>query len=240
MAITFVNAGVESAAASGNVTLAAPASPVNGDIWIACCVTHDQVAMSMDVAWTQILQGNGGGSTNRVAAWWFRYAGSTPSMVVTHAAGDAIIGGVAAFRGCIASGSPIDVASATVRASAATATVAFNDVTTTTANTMIVVCGGMDNDNDWATPLSGFAIAFEDTAAGTNGTYQTTLGLDACVALDYKIQAAIASTGLSTLTAGGANNTGTITFALKEPAAVVAAAYMERVHTTAVRRAAFH
>src|SRR5688572_153064 len=109
MAITFVNAGTKGSAASGNITLGAPASPQVDDVWIAVIHSSDQVAHSF-TGWTQVVQGNGGGTTSRFSGWYFRYAGSLPNLVVTHTAGQSPVGGIAAFRGCRNTGSPINLA----------------------------------------------------------------------------------------------------------------------------------
>src|SRR3990167_764503 len=118
MAVAFIVAGAEGSAASDNITLGTPdvSGQVNDYIWLAVIHTSDQNNMTMDAAWTEIFQQNGTGSTNsRLAVFYHRYAGSVPSMVVTHSAGQSPIGGVAVFSGCITIGSPVDAISAITR-----------------------------------------------------------------------------------------------------------------------------
>src|SRR5512135_3730361 len=99
MAATFVNVGTEASAGSGNITLNAPATPATDDVWIAAIHSTDNVSHTL-TDWTQIAQGNGGGLTSHLSVWYFRYAGSTPNLVVGHTSGDTIVGGIAAFSGC--------------------------------------------------------------------------------------------------------------------------------------------
>src|SRR4030095_13185801 len=112
----FMGAGAKGEAASGNITLGEPTyatgfTKATNDIWIAAVHSSDQVAHTF-TDWTQIAQGNGGGTTSRLSVWYFRYAGSNPNFAVTHAAGVSPVGGIAAFRCCLATGSPVDVSSA--------------------------------------------------------------------------------------------------------------------------------
>lgn len=185
MAISFVNAGAEGSAASGNITLGAPASPQNDDIWIAIVHSSDQVSHTF-TDWTQIFQANGGGTTSRLSVWYFRYAGSTPNLVVSHSAGQSPIGGILAFRGCVKTGSPVDT---TGSGSAGTdASIELTGITPTHDNCMLVACDGAADDNNRSTLPTGFAAGLEDTAASTQNCYQTTAGTpDGSVAGHYKL-----------------------------------------------------
>lgn len=213
MAIQFVNAGAEGSAASGNITLGAPASPQVGDIWIAVVHSSDQVTHSF-TDWTQIAQGNGGGTTSRISVWWFRYNGSTPNLVVTHTGGQSPIGGILAFRGCLSTGDPIDVVGSITGGTDASIEIAA--VTTTVANTMLVACDGSADDNNRTTIPTGFTAALEDTGAGTNNAFVTTAGTpDGSVAAFYLVQAGIGSSGALTDTQAAADPWASVLFALK-------------------------
>src|SRR5687767_11189013 len=99
MAITPVGVGAKGAAASGDITLGAPSgTPAVNDYWLAAIHSSDQVAHTFS-GWTQIAQGNGGGTTSRLSVWYHRYAGSTPNLVVGHTGGQSPIGGIISFRG---------------------------------------------------------------------------------------------------------------------------------------------
>jgi hypothetical protein len=219
MAITFVNAGAEGSAASGNCTLSAPASPVSGDVWIAVVHSTDQVAHSF-TDWTQIFQANGGGTTSRLSVWYFRYAGSNPNLIVTHTAGDAIIGGIAAFRGVVATGNPV-VTPGT--GSSGTGTQTGNGITPGSEGAAVLFATGR-GDDDSLSAITNFTVAFEDSGGGTQNAYVTTLGLDGGVGLYYWIQTgAPTATGTLTATSAATDPWASIVFALWPATDVVAA-----------------
>lgn len=212
-AVEFVNAGTEAAAASGGITLNAPASPVSGDIWIAVIHTSDQVAHTL-TDWTQISQFNGSDTTSRLSAWYFRYAGSNPNLVVGHTAGASIIGGIASFRGCIGTGSPIDTTGATT-SGPTDATIEVAGITPTAANCMLVIADGAADDNNRSTLPTSFTAAFEDSGGGTQSCYQDTAGTpDASVACHYRIWTT-GATGGFTDTMAASDPWASVMFALK-------------------------
>lgn len=211
--VSFINAGAEGSAGSGNITLGAPASPVNDDIWIACVHSSDQVSHSF-TDWTQIAQGNGGGTTSRISMWYFRYAGSNPNLTVTHSSGQSPIGGIAAFRGADTSGSPVD-ASCTGSISGGTDdTMETTGCTPGTSNTMLVICSGSADDNNY-TAASGFSIAFEDSGGGTQNAFHTTAGTpDGSVSIEYKTHSS-GATGNFTVTQAASDAWASVLIALE-------------------------
>lgn len=214
MAITFVNAGAEGSAASGNITLGAPASPQNGDIWIAVIHSSDQVAHSMSGDWTQIVQGNGGGTTSRLSVWWHRYNGVTPSLVVTHSAGQSPIGGIAAFRGCVATGSPVGAVGSI--GTGTTATIAHPGIAIS-GEIMHLLCNGAADDNN-RTLVTNYTNALEDSGAGTNNAYVTTAGTpDGSVCLMYRLVTNIANSTIN-MTQAAADPFAGVQIALVGPA----------------------
>lgn len=196
MPVQYVNSGTEGSAASGNITLGAPASPVNGDVWIAVVHSSDQVAHTF-TDWTQIVQGNGGGTTSRLSVWFFRYNGSTPNLIVGHTGGQSPIGGIAAYRGVKSTGNPYDVAGTV--AGGTDASLEHTAISTTVTGCMILACNGSADDNNRSTLPTDYRARFEDTAASTQNCFQTTAGTpDGSVALHDKIQAATGTTGTVT------------------------------------------
>lgn len=197
--IVPVNVGTEGSAASGNVTPGLPASLLANDILI--CVVHstDQVAHSMNgTYWSQIQQGNGGGTTSRLSWWWHRYDGSTdPDRVVTHASGDTIVAGIIAYRGCVRTGSPINTSSAV--AGGTDATMEAATITPSVDGCMLLHAHGAGDDNN-VTQLSGWTTRFEDSGGGTQGAYVSTLGTDGMVGAQEQLQASKAATGTITVT----------------------------------------
>ena len=186
-AASFVNAGASAAAASGNITLGAPASPATDDIWIATIHSRDQVAHTL-TDWTQIVQANGGQTVSRLSVWYFRYAGSTPNLVVGHTAGDTIVGGIAAFRGLDTNASPVDtagtIAAGTTGVAGVDLAIEHTTITPSTSNTMLLAINGFADNQARDTIPTGFAAAFDPAG---NECYLSNLGGDGSVALHYKV-----------------------------------------------------
>jgi hypothetical protein len=216
MPITFVNAGAKGEAASGNVTAGAPASPVSGDIWIAACHTSDQNTHSF-TDWTEIFQANGGGTTSRLSVWWFRYAGTTPNLTLTHTGGASPIIGIAAFRDCATSGSPVHLISA--GGSGTDTTIEYGAITTTVDGCMLLAIDGLAGIETRQSSLMGsYAVAFEDPAGAVQRCFRTALGdPDGSVALWYLLQTTQGTTGSETSGMGGARPWTSVRIALAPP-----------------------
>lgn len=213
MAISFVNAGAEGSAVNGNITLGAPASPVVDDVWIAAVHSSDNVVHTF-TGWTQIFQANGGSAASRLSVWYVRYAGSAPNLLVTHTGGQSPIGGIAAFRGCKAAGSPVHVLGA--GGAGTDASIELSGVTTTIADCMLVAVDGAADDNNRTTLPAGFAAAL--TEAGPTNAYLTVAGTpDGSVSIHYLTQAAPGASGAFVDTQVAADPWASILFAL-EPA----------------------
>lgn len=179
-AITFVAAGTAGAAASGNVVPGMPAGVSANDILICVAHTGEQTAMSMSGDWTEIVQANGGGTSSRMAVFYCRYSGSAPDTTVSSATASSIISGIAAFRGCVASGSPVDVVGSTTAGTSAT--IAHAGITVV-SGTLLLAVNGSGNDSS-RTNISGWSSAFDP---GGNNAFLTTLGFpDGAVAISYK------------------------------------------------------
>lgn len=217
MAITFVNAGTEGSAASGNITLGAPASPVADDVWIAVVHSSDQVAHTF-TDWTEIVQGNGGSTTSRLSVWYFRYAGSTPNLIVGHSSGQSPIGGIASFRGVKTSGSPVNTNGSV--AGGTDATIECTAISPSVECALVVAFGAADDNS--ITALGGdYGVAFEDSGGGTQNAFHTTAGNpDGLVGLFYDLSVPASSTGTVTVTQAASDPWAGVLVAL-EPAPVV-------------------
>lgn len=204
MAISFVNAGTEGSAASGNVTPGEPASTADGDIYVMLWHTSDQGAATVDAAWTEIAQGNGGGTTSRIAAWWWRKSGSMPTALITHSAGQSPIAGIAAYRGCKSSGSPINVTGSI--SGGTDGSIEHSAVTPTVEGSCLLVCNGSADDNN-RTALGGdYGVAFEDSGASTQNCFVTTAGTpDGSVSLFHDLSVPASDTGTITVTQAAAD-----------------------------------
>jgi hypothetical protein len=200
----FIAAGTEGSAASGNITPGLPGgtNPLNlqnDDVLIMAYHGSDQVAVTVDAAWTQIAQGNGGGTTSRLAVWYHRYAGSSPSAVITHAAGQSPIAGIAAFRGCKTTGSPVNVSSAIAGGTADT-TISHTGVTSTVDYCTLLAINGVADDND-RTLLTGYVSAWDDAAGGgPHNAMLTTAGTpDGSVSMFVKGEPIVNGVGTGTI-----------------------------------------
>lgn len=195
MAISFVNAGAEDAANSGNLTLPTPSSPQVGDLWIAAVGNNADPApgMSMTGDWTEIIDASAEAQT-RIGVWWHRYTGSAPSMVVSAGgSGGGRIGGVASFRGVKASGDPINVIGSMNGGDSTTLTAP--SITTTVDQCAVIFFGNQDQDPDFDL-VSGFTTAFEDTDGGTQNCYNAvTSGNDTCIVCQYELGVGTGATG---------------------------------------------
>ena len=189
MAVGFLNVGAKGEGGSGNITLGAPATPATNDVWIAVVFSKDNVAHGF-TDWNELVQTNGIGVSSHFSVWWFRYAGSTPNLTVTHTSGGPIVGGIAAFRGCDATASPVDssgLGATNARSSTldGDSTIEHTTITPATANTMVLMCNGHSNDTN-RTPPNGWTAAFNP---GSGNSITTGLGSDCSAALHYKIHA---------------------------------------------------
>lgn len=213
MAISFVNAGAKGEAASGNPTLGAPASPQTDDVWIAVVHASDTNSHTF-TDWNLVVSGFGGGVTSRLSVWWFRYAGVTPNLVVTHSAGESPIGGIGAFRGVKKTGSPVNVNGAV--AAGTDASLEHTGITPTVDGCMILACNGSADDNARSPIPGGYTARFEDGLAGTQNCFVTTLGaVDGSVALHTLLQGAAAATGTVTDTQAAADPWAAVLVALE-------------------------
>lgn len=195
--ITFLGVGAEGSAASGNITLGTPASPASNDIWLASIHSSDQVAHTL-TDWTQLYQANGGGTTSRFSVWYFRYAGSTPNLIVGHTAGATIVGGISAWRGVKTTGSPVNVANA--GNSGNDTTMEHTSITPSVNDCMIVALSGQADDNS-TTPHSGYTAVFEDSVGGTQNCLINSAGTpQGAMGQYYLLQTTAAATGTITTT----------------------------------------
>lgn len=183
MAITFVNAGAKGASNGADITLGAPASPLSGDVWIAT-LFNDADDRPVFTDWTFIAEASSSINSN-VSAWYFRYAGSAPNLVASVSGANAFIGGILAFRGCVASGNPVNTIGA--ESGGTDASIEILGITPSVSDCMLLAIDGSVDDLARSPIPSGFAAGFEDVLAGTQNCYVSNLGDDSSVAGHYKI-----------------------------------------------------
>lgn len=215
MAISFIGASSNVAAASGDISIAPPAT-LTDDIMICAVSTHDNVVLSFPAGWTKYQEANNG-TVLRGTLAWKRASGAEGAFTVTHTAGDAIVGNVAVYRGCLTTASPINASVMTVNASSSTCTAAS---ITSTVDGCRLLFTMHDSDN-------GASSAQSSANLGTlteRFDNATTLGLDtSCSGSDPNSnQASAGASGASTgtLSVGPDVNNGGNTFL--EPVPVTA------------------
>jgi hypothetical protein len=217
----FVAAGTAGAAASGNITPGTPGTTdphdleVN-DVVIMAYHGSDQVAVTVPGAWTQIVQGNGGGTTSRLGVWWLRYAGGAfPSALITHTGGQSPIAGIAAFRNCPTSGTPF---TAGTISGGTVANIDHSDITPGgTANALLLAINGSADDNA-RTLLSGYTNVFQNAS---NNAFITALGTpDGSVSMFFK-SVPLSATGTVTVAQAAADPWASVLVALHQAIVVV-------------------
>ncbi len=231
-AIGFVNAGAEGSAASGGITLGAPASPVSNYVWIAVIHSADNVNHTL-TDWTPVAQFNGGTSASRISIWEFRYAGSTPNLIVGHTAGATIVGGIAQFSGCKTSGSAVNGVATN---STGTGTQAITGLSPGVRDCMVLVCTGRGDDDAYDDNSgTGWTNAFEDAAGGTQRNYGSAAGTpDGSVGVYYKLQTAIAASGTVTASTAATDPWAGLQIALEPEATVGSPDIMDNGSETAI------
>jgi hypothetical protein len=170
VAIAVAGAGSEQQAASGNCALTTltfgAESLETDDVIIAVVHSSDQVAHAV-TGWTEVAQGDGGGTLSHLSVWWFRYAGVNPGATVTHTAGSGIISGTILVRGAKKTGSPIRAAGVVGQG---TDTTIEHAAITPTANDLLLVINGTSGATS-RTLLADYTAAFEDGSGGTQNSY---------------------------------------------------------------------
>lgn len=211
MTITFQNTGVDDIEASGDAFPTLPSGWQAGDIHICIVVSHDNVSSTMPAGWTAIDAGTTNGGSLITSCFYRRAVAGDTDPTVTHSGGAQITATIAGYRGCISTGSPIDVAGIT--STNASSTITASAITTVTDNAMVLFFGGIYASLGQATTISGYS-----------GTPTPTERIDAPNVTDYPeecladfILSPAGSTGTRTATATNAGVNNGLMFALGPP-----------------------
>jgi len=193
VSVSFVNAGTEGAAGSGpTVTPGSPSSPVAGDVWIMACYHAADLTPSAHADWTLIGSYNPGAQASRLTLWYFRYASAAPTdnVITTSSSTANRTSGIAAFRGCIASGSP--VGGSTVETEWGVVQLQlFEALPAASApmGSMLLRVIGYSNDEALVVLPDGTTAAFEDSSGGTQNVFMDSTGSpDSSVGLSYAVK----------------------------------------------------
>lgn len=217
MAVSYVGAGTFTAG-TGASTPPIPAGAVAGDIMVLLCETSNAVIVNdaalQSAGWTPFSsspQGTGSGTTaTRLTSYWKRHTG-TESNPALGDSGDHTGGIVMVFRGCKASGSPIDADAGSVAASASTS-VSCPTITTTGADRMVVAAVAWSTDSASAQTSSW-------TNANLTGLTErqdsgSTAGNGGGISVATGVMATAGAVGATTATLATSSVQGRIQFAL--------------------------
>lgn len=191
MAITYVSESHVGDTSISSLVVAAPASIQNGDILVAFAAVYKYLAVPEDInlpsGFTEI-DVNDTTYTHQTVGWK-RASSESGDYTFSCTSGSEGVAGIVVLRGCLASGSPVDVYSDTAYTTNNT-TVRAASVTTTIANTMLVAVGyalrntsfsppaGMSEafDHSDAANLTASAAYVTQTASGASGDKDFTIG----------------------------------------------------------------
>ncbi len=192
MAITYIS---ESHATPGYATtstvVTAPANIQNGDILVAFGASYsDEADISLPSGFTTIATQHDAIDSHCRVIGWKRASSESGNYTFSVSPRGATGAGIIVLRGCLASGSPVDVYSNTDYTTKNT-TLRAASVTTTVANTMLVAAGMHDEDTSF-TPPSGMTEAYD----ATGGAY----GI--AITAAYATQASSGASGNKDFTAG--------------------------------------
>jgi len=198
---TFVSAGTEAFANSGNVTPGLPSGWAADDIQICICYQQDAQDSLSITGFTKFMEVNDSTSfSKRFTAAWRRAVGGDSAPTVSGATTD-IVARITAWRGCVGSGSPID-GTPTTQVTSSNTTINASAITDlATANCMILFAGvgGTQTNIASVSGYSGtdptFAEAYDHGDFGNLEDY--------FMALAYGTKTDTSSTGARTATIGG-------------------------------------
>ena len=158
--ITFWGAGVM----AHGTTSCAPAVPSNyqaNDIFLLFAICTTGKTISTPNGYTLIVQNDGGSDAKNVAVFYKRATASESAPTVSASGASAVDACLVAYRGCIATGSPVDVASSAWSFGSGTSNkvVTVSAITTVTAYDMVVLAamGGSSQSGETWTWQSGFS-----------------------------------------------------------------------------------
>ena len=201
MAIAFRSAGAIAAnATTTSMNVAAPVDVANNDILICVVLGKDNLVASFPVGWTKFVEQDNTTAQRMTVAWRRWATGDPTTFAVTKPTDNNLLycAVIAAFSGCIASGTPIGV-TATPSPNASSATVTANGLTPGASTEEVCFAGVYNND------LTTFT-----TAGGTNPTFvknvdvETATGTDGSLFLQNGSSGNGAATGTRTCDSGAA------------------------------------
>ena len=213
MAITYVGVSANVAASTGNLSVTPPATQTD-DIMVCAVSSHDNVVLTFPDGWTKYQELDNGVALRSTLAWK-RCVGAEAAFTIIHTAGDGIVANVIVFRGCVATGSPINASSMQANTLSSICTAA--SISTTEADCEIIFTMHDSNNGESSaqtcTDPGALTERFDNASA---------LGTDQAVSGAHANKASIGATGNATgnLKLGPDANNGGLT-ALKPLVAVI-------------------
>lgn len=199
---TYVAAGTSSFTAT-NATALTPGLPSGwqaDDIHILVAHRSDNTAGTTPAGWTQIaaLTGNNT-AAQRVEVYWRRAVGGDTAPSFTFGSSTVVRGAqIIGIRGCKTSGDPFDTSTGapTRSSNAASATVTFTDLTTTSNNTFVLALGAYEDDPTTVTTMTNY------TQPGS-AVQGSALGNDMMLFHEYRTLVSAGAAGAGTVTISG-------------------------------------
>lgn len=143
---TFVAAGTAQGG-TGALTVPAPAGIQNNDILLLLVETRPDQTVAAPSGYAEVTgspQLTTLTSGTQMSVFWKRTNGTESDITVADS-GDHQVAQILAFRGCVTSGNPWDVSGGAIQ-DTATTSVSISGMTTTVANTLVVVCCASGTD----------------------------------------------------------------------------------------------
>src|SRR6267142_644605 len=158
-----------------NLSISTPTGTATGDVMIAAIgFTNAGAAITAPAGWTLVRRTNNSSTTSNSLAAYRRtaVAGEPASHSFAVAGGNFLVGGIQSFSG-VDTANPIDVENGQTTPSG-TAHDTPN-VTTTTANAMLVTSHTYASSNTW-TPAAGLTESYDRPSGNNNATGQSITG----------------------------------------------------------------
>ena len=176
MAVAFVAAGALAATVTlPQLSLVAPTLAVN-DIMVSYINAKDNQTWTAPANWTKFVEVNNTTAQRVTLAWKRAVNGDSGATFVFTVPTDNNItyaGVIAAHRGAIATGSPLDTATPTTSANASSDTVTYADFNPVETNAFVIAAGFYNDDQTTAGSISGTNPTFTnrwdlESATGTD------------------------------------------------------------------------
>lgn len=197
MAISYVSqsSSNNSNLPGNSITVAAPPNIQDGDILVAAIyqwVADEGPDVTHPAGFTEIAANQNDIEFHCIS--WKRASSESGSYTFTFACDAVAVAAIIVLRGCLASGSPVDVFSNTAYTTTNT-TIRAASVTTTVANAMLVAAGSAwGTSSKGITPPAGMTEAIEVGSTAVNGYSKLSIA--------YAEQASSGASGNKDFTAG--------------------------------------